>query len=170
MLSTIHGKRAGDSVAFYVPDEAHRVVATELINRFELDDAADVEAIPGAADLLATMPAGNWAVVTSGSFTLATARLRHAGLPIPEALVTGGDVAEGKPHPEGYLAGAQLLGLLAKDCVVIEDAPAGIRAARAAGAGWVVGVGNRELGDAVPDCRVTDLRQLRWTDEGLQVD
>jgi sugar-phosphatase len=49
-------------------------------------------------------------------------------------MVTSNDIVNGKPSPEPYLKGAELLGLAAADCVVVEDAPAGIRSGKAAGA------------------------------------
>ena len=89
--------------------------------------------MPGAADLLRSIPHGRWGVVTSGSRPLASNRLRHCGLPVPEVLVTSDDVVNGKPDPEPYLKGATSLGFPPKECLVIEDAPAGIQSARAGG-------------------------------------
>jgi sugar-phosphatase len=87
--------------------------------------------MPGAADLLASIPVRRWAVVTSGTKYLALARLHLGRLPVPEVLVSADDVTRGKPDPEPYLRGAQLLGIDASECLVVEDAPAGIRAAHA---------------------------------------
>ena len=89
--------------------------------------------MPGAAELLKGIPDGRWGVVTSGSRLLAQNRLRHCGLPVPAVLVTSDDVTHGKPHPQPYLKGAEELGFDPHDCLVIEDAPAGIEAAHAAG-------------------------------------
>jgi len=89
--------------------------------------------MPGALELVRLIPEGRWGVVTSGSRLLATNRLRYCGLPVPEVLVTSDDVTNGKPHPEPYLKGATGLGSRPEECLVIEDAPAGIQAARAAG-------------------------------------
>ena len=83
--------------------------------------------------MLAGLPEDSWAVVTSGSAELAVARLRRAGLPVPFTLVTAGDVQRGKPAPDPYLLGAERLGLPVDNCVAVEDSPAGIQAARAAG-------------------------------------
>jgi sugar-phosphatase len=83
--------------------------------------------------LLAALPPGSWTVVTSGTRALATGRLAHGGLPIPEQLITADDVERGKPDPQPYLAGAAALGVDPADCLVIEDAPAGIEAGKAAG-------------------------------------
>jgi sugar-phosphatase len=157
----VHGRRSSDTVAALLPPE-RRAEAEALIDRFEIEDAASVTAIAGAAELVAAVP--RWAVVTSGTRELATARLRAAGLPIPSVLVTAGDVQRGKPDPEGYVAAARRLGLDPRDTVVLEDAAAGIAAARAAGVRAVVGVGRSGL-DA--DALVADLTDLRWTDDGL---
>jgi mannitol-1-/sugar-/sorbitol-6-phosphatase len=89
--------------------------------------------VAGADALLGKLPSDAWAVVTSGARAVATLRLRHVGLPLPQTLITGDDVERGKPDPEGYLAAARALGRDPSECIVIEDAPAGIDAARAAG-------------------------------------
>ena len=89
--------------------------------------------MPGAAELVASIPNGRWGVVTSGTRHLATSRLGLANIPIPVVLISADDVVEGKPNPEPYLKGAQRLGVDPSECVVIEDAPAGILAAHAGG-------------------------------------
>src|SRR5438445_12319550 len=89
--------------------------------------------MPGAVDLIRSIPDGRWCVVTSGTRLLAAARLRLAGLPTPRVLVTADEVSNGKPHPEPYLKGAQLLGFDPVDGLVVEDAPAGIQSAHAGG-------------------------------------
>jgi HAD superfamily hydrolase (TIGR01509 family) len=89
--------------------------------------------MPGALELVKSIPNGRWGVVTSGSRLLAQNRLRFCGLPVPQVLVTSDDVTHGKPHPEPYLQGAGRLGFSPADCLVIEDAPAGIESAHGAG-------------------------------------
>lgn len=165
--SLVHGRRSEDTVALLVP-EAQRADQLALIDRYEIEDAASVRAIAGAAALLASLPGDRWAVVTSGHAELARARLQAAGLPCPDALVAADDVARGKPDPEGYRQAAERLGIKAREAVVIEDMPVGIRAARAAGAGAVVGVGEHTE-SAGPDLVVPDLRSLRWAGVGLEV-
>jgi mannitol-1-/sugar-/sorbitol-6-phosphatase len=104
-----------------------------------LHAATGGDALPGAAELLDGAPAGRLAVVTSCSPPLAAARLKAAGLPTPDTLITSDMTARGKPHPDPYLAGAAALGADPAECLVIEDAPAGVSAARAAGAAvWAV--------------------------------
>ena len=144
VTSIVHGRRSEDSVAELLP-ESQWPAAIELIDRYEIEDAASVRAIRGAVGLVNSMPAGSWAVVTSGTRELATARLRAAGFALPAVLVTADDVSRGKPDPEGYLAAATRLGLAPADAIVLEDAQAGIDAGRAAGASAVVGVGRVDL-------------------------
>ena len=89
--------------------------------------------MPGAGDLVRSLPDGCWGVVTSGTRYLAMSRLRLGNLPVPRVLVSADEVVKGKPDPEPFLKGAELLGMNAEECLVIEDAPAGIRAAHAGG-------------------------------------
>lgn len=100
----------------------------------EADDTDGLTAYDGAADLLAMLPAGRWAVATSGTRRTAAFRLAHVGLPEPAVLVTADDVERGKPAPDSYLLAAERLGVDPADCVAVEDAPAGVESARAAGA------------------------------------
>jgi sugar-phosphatase len=162
-----HGVRAADTIATLVAadilDEA--VAALEAA---ELATASETRPIPGAVDLTRSLDALPWAVVTSGTRALATARLASAGHPSPSALVAAEDVGQGKPHPEPYLAGASALGVPVGRCVVVEDAPAGVQAARAAGAGFVIGVGEKVAGSAV-DALVPDLSALSFRDGIVRV-
>ncbi len=107
------------------------------VERWQVNAAGRTRAAAGAAELLAAWPAGRLAVVTSCGRALAQARLAGAGLPEPAVLVSADDVRRGKPDPEGYLRAAALLGVAPERCVAVEDAPAGIAAARAAGAATV---------------------------------
>jgi mannitol-1-/sugar-/sorbitol-6-phosphatase len=127
-----HGVRTIEVVRRLAPhlDEDAEVLRLE---KREAEDQDGVAVMAGAVDLLASIPSGRWAVVTSGTRYLATSRLRVGKLPSSGVLVSADDVTRGKPDPEPYLKGAQLLGMNPVECVVVEDAPAGIRAARAAG-------------------------------------
>jgi sugar-phosphatase len=104
------------------------------VERREIEDLADVVLLPGALHLLNSLPPDRWTIATSCTRKLAEVRLRAAGLPIPEKMITSSDVKIGKPDPEPYLKAAAKLGFAASDCIVVEDAPAGIRAGKAAGA------------------------------------
>lgn len=132
VIEIAHGRRTIEVVRLLAP---HLDANAEVV-RIERREAADLEGVsvmPSSADLLSSIPPGRWCVVTSGTRYLAHSRLQHARLPIPGVLVSADDVTYGKPHPEPYLRGADMLGFRAADCLVIEDAPAGIEAAHAAG-------------------------------------
>jgi len=103
------------------------------IEDIEIEDAASVAAIPGAHEAFGGLPEHRRAVVTSGTPPIATARLRTAGFPLPATLVTADDVPRGKPDPAPYLLAAERLGLPPQRCLAVEDAPAGIASAQAAG-------------------------------------
>ena len=130
-----HGRRSVDLVAALVPAERAEP-ALARIRALELDDVAGIVAIPGAAALLRALPAAAWGIVTSGDRALATARLRASELDfaVDRLLVTGEEVHAGKPDPAPYAAGAAALGLDPADCLVVEDAPAGVASGVAAGA------------------------------------
>jgi sugar-phosphatase len=103
------------------------------MEEWEIADTDGVVPLPGVLDLLHALPPQQWTIVTSCTRPLAEVRIRVAGLPRPKQIVTSDDVQRFKPDPDPYLKGAELLGLAPVDCVVVEDAPAGIRAGRAAG-------------------------------------
>ena len=132
VMAIAHGVRTVEVIRRVAPHLDAAAEAAEIEDH-EAHDQSGVVVMPGALDLLNAIPDGQWAVVTSGSRLLATNRLRHCGLPVPEVLVTSDDVVNGKPHPEPYLMGAERLGFRPSDCLVIEDAPAGIESARAGG-------------------------------------
>jgi sugar-phosphatase len=132
VMEVAHGFRTVETIRLVAPHldaekEAERFTALEVV------DTDGVVATEGASSLLKGLPDDVWAIVTSASTDLAVARLGRAGLPIPQVLVSGDDVRQGKPAPEPYLTGARRLGKAVERCVVIEDAPAGVEAARAAG-------------------------------------
>jgi mannitol-1-/sugar-/sorbitol-6-phosphatase len=167
VLARIHGQRSQDTVREFVPLE-QQPAELDRIDRYELETAHEVRAIPGAGALVASMPPGRWAVVTSGITALATARLRGAGIRAPDVLVCADDVQRGKPDPEGYALAARRLGVAPQRTIVLEDAPAGIAAARAAGVGAVVGIGERAR-DAAVDGWAPDLRAVHWTGDAIRV-
>lgn len=126
------GRRNRETVQLMAP---HLDVEAEVAELTDAEEQCDdgVTAIPGAASLLATLPRDRWAVVTSAWLRLAEIRLGLAELPVPAVMITADDVERGKPNPEGYLKAATLLGAAPADCLVFEDAPAGLEAAAAAG-------------------------------------
>lgn len=132
VVEIAHGVRTIEIVRTLAPHlDAEGEVAR--IEKREADDQEGVAVMPGAAELLKAIPEGCWCVVTSGTRYLATARLKLANLPTPTVLVSADDVSKGKPDPQPYLMGAKLLGMKPAECLVVEDAPVGIRAAHAGG-------------------------------------
>ncbi len=127
-----HGRRTVETLRILVPQVDAEAEAIRL-EKLEAHETEGVTVMPGAADLLSSLPRERWCVVTSGTRYLASRRLAVGHLPVPDVLVTSDDVEKGKPHPQPYLRGAELLGHDPLQCLVIEDAPAGISAARAAG-------------------------------------
>lgn len=128
-----HGRPSLATIIELVPDGDHDAENIE-VERREIEDISDVIALPGALRILETIPQSGWAVVTSATRRLAEVRLRAAGLPYPAHLVTATDLQRGKPFPDPYLAGAQVLRASPADCIVVEDAPSGVRSGKAAGA------------------------------------
>ena len=160
IMAIAHGVRTIEVIRRVAPHLDAEIEAA-AIESHEAGDQTGVVVMPGALELVKSIPDGHWGVVTSGSRLLAANRLLYCGLPVPEVLVTSDDVTHGKPHPEPYLKGAEGLGFAAAECVVIEDAPAGIAAARAAGM-KVIGLAStykaEKLSEA--DVVVKDFREL----------
>jgi sugar-phosphatase len=166
VMAIAHGVRTIEVIRSVAPHLDADAEVWELENR-EADDQEGVEIMPGAVELVRSIPEGRWGVVTSGTRLLASARLRYGGLPIPKILVTAEDVANGKPHPEPYLKGAELMGVKPADCLVIEDAPAGIQSALAGGM-KVIGITSTYAADALEhaDVVIGRLGQIQVTSNG----
>ena len=128
-----HGRPSIATIRDLLP-HADAEAENRIVEQGELDDTDGVIPLPGACELLNSLALEHWAIVTSCTRALAETRLRAAGLPLPKRLITCDDITRGKPDPEPYLKGAALLAVQAQECVVFEDAPAGIRAGKAAGA------------------------------------
>lgn len=137
-LPTIHGVRSIDTVRKQNIPGIDVQQEADAISQAEIEDVEGVAAIEGVADFLASLPADRWAVVTSAPLALAQARMKAAGLTLPDVVITAEDVTQGKPAPDGFLLAAQRLGVEPAQCLVFEDAPAGIAAGKAAGARVVV--------------------------------
>ena len=133
------GIRAEDMVRRHVSDDLYDE-AVAYIHQLEQDSSSLTKPLPGAVELLTSLTPGMWTVCTSANPRLGAARLRAAGLPVPAELVSSEDVELGKPHPDPYLRGAQNLELAPGECIVFEDAAAGIQAGLAAGVAQVIGV------------------------------
>jgi len=133
-----------------------------LLEGLEIADVDGVVALPGAAAALAGLPPGRAAVVTSGTRPLADARIARTGLPEPAVVVTASDVAVGKPDPAPYLLAARLLGVDPRRCLVVEDAPAGVRAGRAAGCAVLAVTTTHPAAELDADAVVPDLGAVRF--------
>ena len=162
------GRRAEDKVREQVAPELF-VVANDRINELEQATAHLTLALPGAMELTTLLKPGSWTVCTSANINLGKARLQAAGIEVPAELVTADDVSRGKPHPDPYLLGAERLGVAPADCVVFEDAQAGVLAAIAAGVGLVVGVSERAL-ETTASIVVRDLRGITFDGETLYIE
>jgi len=172
VLGIAHGRRTIEVVRILAP-HLNPEAETSKIEKREADDIEGVAVMPGAADLLKSIPEASWCVVTSGTRYLATSRLRFFHLPIPRVLVAADDVEKGKPDPEPYLKGAELLKAKPAECLVIEDAPAGIRSAHAGGMkaiGLTSTYPESELQEADAVLRNLGQIQIRNLDRKLQVD
>jgi sugar-phosphatase len=128
-----HGRPSRTTIRDLLPN-ADVDLEDREVERREIHDLEGVVLLPGAGELLKSLPPDRWTIATSCTRALAEVRLRAAGLPIPATMTTSSDVKIGKPDPEPYLKAAAKLGFPASDCIVIEDAPAGVIAGKAAGA------------------------------------
>lgn len=127
-----HGRRAIETVRALRPD-LNDMEELRRLENMEVADTEGVKALEGVQRILQALPANRWAVVTSATERLALSRLEVGGIPVPEHVVTADRVRKGKPDPEPYVTGAQLLGLRPEECLVIEDAASGAKAGHAAG-------------------------------------
>ncbi len=132
LWSVIDGRKALDAIRLAAP---HLVAEDEMdaLEAEEIADMRDVHIYPGTLDLLARLESAPWAIVTSATARVAEARIRYVGLPQPPVLITADLIQNGKPAPDGYLLAAKRLGVKPQDCIVMEDAPIGIEAGKAAG-------------------------------------
>jgi sugar-phosphatase len=134
LLANVHGVRSSDTIRRFAGTTVDVAKETQWILDAEVSDVDGVVALEGIHAFIDALDPGTWAVVTSAPRTLAEVRLRAVNLPIPKVMITAEDVQRGKPDPQGFLLGAQRLGVNIGDCLVFEDSPAGVAAAKAAGA------------------------------------
>ncbi len=153
-----HGMRAIEIVRSLRPDIDPQE-GLRVIEDMELEDIADLTVLPGVKSLLESLPPERWAIVTSATQRLLLGRLVAAGLPIPERIISADMVERGKPDPEPYIRGAELLGLEASDCIVVEDAPSGVGAGIAAGCRVLGVLGTHSL---------EELREAAWAVSSLE--
>ncbi|MEK0248967.1 sugar phosphatase [Raoultella sp. BAC10a-01-01] len=137
VLNFIHGKQAITSLRHFLPGRSEEEIQAEFryLETVEAQDTDGITALPGAVALLTQLDNAGipWAIVTSGSVPVAHARHRAGGLPEAKIFVTAERVRHGKPAPDAYLLGAELLGLVPQECAVVEDAPAGLLSGLSAG-------------------------------------
>ncbi|WP_171117458.1 MULTISPECIES: HAD family hydrolase [Streptomyces] len=167
----LHGRTAAEIAADLLPPE----IVPEAVARIEMLEVADVpnggvHLLPGTHDFLTALPADRWAVVTSATRRLAEARLDAVGI-LPKTLIAADDVTHGKPDPEPYLLAARALGVDPAACVVFEDAPAGLRAGRAAGMITVALATTHPAHELAADLVVEDLSALSAlvTADGVEI-
>jgi sugar-phosphatase len=169
-----HGIRAKDIMRMLKPEWSEAQVAEGLrvIEDMEIEDTGDLKVLPGAKAVLEQLPPERWAIVTSATRRLLLARLKAAGLPVPQRLISGDMVERGKPDPEPYRRGAELLGLRPEECVVVEDAPSGVGAGVAAGSRVLAVLGThalRELGKATWVVESLEDVAVRVAEDGLEL-
>jgi sugar-phosphatase len=171
VIRMAHGRPSRTTIRELIPAaDLDRAVLDAIIEkedreveRREIEDLDGVVLLPGARQLLNSLPPERWTIATSCTRPLAEVRLRAAGLPVPTNMVTSSDVKIGKPDPEPYLKAAAKLGFAAEDCIVVEDAPAGVRAGKAAGArviAFLTTMPRRDLEDAGADWIVQNCTEI----------
>jgi len=168
VVARAHGRPSLTTVREYLPNADHEVENRE-VERREIADLEGVVPLPGALDLLASLPKDRWTIVTSCTRALAEVRIKAAGLPLPRKMITSNDIQHGKPHPEPYLKGATVLGFRAEDCVVVEDVPAGVCAGKSAGGrviAFTTTVQHAALKEAGADWILKNCVDVRLSDSG----
>jgi mannitol-1-/sugar-/sorbitol-6-phosphatase len=169
-----HGRPSRTTIRDLLPN-ADIDLEDREVERCEIEDLDGVVLLPGARELLDSLPPEHWTIATSCTRALAEVRLQAAGLPIPKNMVTSTDVKMGKPDPEPYLKAAAKLGFAASDCIVVEDAAAGVRAGKAAGArviALLTTMSRRDLEDAGADWilhNCAEITAARDQNHGLQL-
>ncbi|WPO74913.1 HAD family hydrolase [Streptomyces sp. KN37] len=167
----LHGRPAAEIAADLLPPEKVPAAAARIEELEVSDVAGGVELLPGTRELLESLPADRWAVVTSATRVLAEARLAEVGIR-PGLLIAADDITRGKPDPEPYLLAAEKLGVDPARCVVFEDAPAGLQAGRAAGMTTVALATTHDAAELSADVLVKDLSAVsaQATDEFVEID
>lgn len=168
ILAVSHGRPTGDTVAMFATADMDVASETARLEAEEIEDVDGIAPVPGAAELLASLAADRWAVVTSAGTELARRRMTAAGLPIPRVLVSLDDVTVGKPDPQGYAMAATALGTDPAAAAAFEDAEAGLAAARASGAATIV-VGSHRGPASEGLHRVPDLRAVTVRPDGARL-
>lgn len=142
ILATHHGRRMEDTIRHVTGArfDAPRAMAEQIdiIITMAATHLDNLTIIDGAKEFLHSLPEDRWAIVTSNHLSLVKGWLHFLAMPLPAVIITADDVSRGKPDPEGYLKASAALGFAPQDCLVFEDAPAGIKAAKSAGCGLII--------------------------------
>jgi len=162
-LPTIHGVRAVDTITRLNLPGVDAEAQAAFITEAEIEDVEGIVEIPGAAAFLKSLPANQWAMVTSAPRDLALRRMAAAGIPEPAVMITAEDVTAGKPDPAGYRLAAKRLGLKPADCLIFEDATVGIQAAEAAGAPLMVITSTHQHPIKTPHATIASYREVTLT-------
>jgi sugar-phosphatase len=173
-IKTAHGMRAFETVRKLMPDGDH-AAELKVVEDLEMEDIADLQVLEGVVSILQLLPQKYWTIVTSATERLARRRLAVAGIPLPARIITADMVANGKPHPEPYRRGAEILGLATEDCLVIEDSTSGAKAGHAAGCKVLATTFSHTLDElAAADWIVESLGKVKITilpeDQGLELE
>ncbi len=166
VVARAHGRPSLTTVREYLPHADHEKENRE-VERREIEDIDGVVPLPGAIELLASLPPDRWTIVTSCTRPLAEVRIKTAGLPLPKKMITSNDITRGKPDPEPYLKGASLLGFKSENCIVFEDVPAGVQAGKAAAArviAFTTTVHESELRDSGADWILRNCSDVQFDD------
>ncbi len=131
-IRTAHGRRAIETVRILRPD-LNDEQELKWLEDMEVEDNDGLEILHGVEPILEALPERYWTVVTSATERLARARMADGGIPVPARIITADMVSKGKPDPEPYRRGAEILGLAPEECLVIEDSASGAKAGHAAG-------------------------------------
>jgi sugar-phosphatase len=163
VLRHAHGRPSIATLRDLLPDADHEA-ENRIIEQAEIDDVEGIVPLPGVKELLAALPHDRWAIVTSCTRPLAEVRIRAAGLPTPELIITANEIMHGKPNAEPYLKGAAGLGFSPVQCIVVEDALAGVASGRNAGARVIAFTTTASIDDLVaakPDWLLKDCSAIR---------
>jgi sugar-phosphatase len=167
-MPVAHGRRAIETIRLFAPQVTDPEAEARVLEEAEKIDHDGLVEIAGARALIGALPPDSWALVTSADAALARSRLGVCGLPVPRVFITAESVTKGKPDPRCYQLGAEGLGLDPRDCIVFEDADAGLAAGRAAGA-QVVAIASTQSSEGLDrkgELWVPDLSGLRVRFEG----
>jgi sugar-phosphatase len=163
VLHRAHGRPSIETLRYLLPDADHEA-ENRRVEKAEIEDVQGIVPLPGIKELLAALPHDRWAIVTSCTRPLAEVRIRAAGLPTPGLFITSNDITHGKPHPEPYQKGAAGLGFRPEQCIVVEDALAGIASGKNAGARVIAFTTTSSITDLVrakPDWILKDGSAIR---------